>query len=144
MTLGWQNDILGSVKKPMARALFSAGRVVDERDGAIVVGLPNETHRSKSEGFRGDVEAAIAAHLGHPVKLILVVDTHGPVDEHAPAPSPARPSSNSPASRTAPPRPEEEDIDLTDLVDAPPGVMKSPEDRLAEAFPGSVFVDEQR
>ena len=84
------------------------------------------------------------ADVTFPVKLILVVDTHGPVDEHAPAPSPARPSSNSPASRTAPPRPEEEDIDLTDLVDAPPGVMKSPEDRLAEAFPGSVFVDEQR
>ena len=40
--------------------------------------------------------------------------------------------------------PADEDVDMSDLVDAPPGSVKSPEDRLAEAFPGSVFIEESR
>jgi DNA polymerase-3 subunit gamma/tau len=39
------------------------------------------------------------------------------------------------------PTPDEE-IDLDDLVDAPPEAVVSPIDRLAQAFPGSKLVDE--
>jgi len=38
--------------------------------------------------------------------------------------------------------PEEDDVDLDDLVDAPPDTVKTPIDRLAEAFPGSELVDD--
>jgi DNA polymerase-3 subunit gamma/tau len=36
----------------------------------------------------------------------------------------------------------DDDIDLDDLTDAPPDSVKTPIDRLAEAFPGSELVDE--
>ena len=39
--------------------------------------------------------------------------------------------------------PDDDDVDLDDLVDAPPESVKSPIDRLAEAFPGSELIDER-
>lgn len=38
--------------------------------------------------------------------------------------------------------PDDDDVDLDDLVDAPPETVKSPIDRLAEAFPGSELIDD--
>lgn len=38
--------------------------------------------------------------------------------------------------------PTDDEIDLDDLVDAPPEAVKTPVDRLAEAFPGSELVDD--
>ena len=38
--------------------------------------------------------------------------------------------------------PEDHEVDLTELVDAPPETVKTPIDRLAEAFPGSELVTE--
>jgi DNA polymerase-3 subunit gamma/tau len=38
--------------------------------------------------------------------------------------------------------PDDDDVDLDDLVDAPPESVKSPIDRLAEAFPGSELIEE--
>lgn len=38
--------------------------------------------------------------------------------------------------------PSEDEVDLDDLVDAPPEAVKTPVDRLAEAFPGSELVDD--
>ena len=38
--------------------------------------------------------------------------------------------------------PDDDEIDLDDLVDAPPESVKSPIDRLAEAFPGSELIDD--
>ena len=37
---------------------------------------------------------------------------------------------------------DDADIDLDDLVDAPPETVKTPLDRLAEAFPGSELIEE--
>ena len=39
------------------------------------------------------------------------------------------------------PQPDDE-IDLSDLTDAPPESVKTPIDRLAEAFPGSELVSD--
>ena len=49
-----------------------------------------------------------------------------------------------PFARDAPsvPMPDEEAIDLDDLIDAPPEAVVSPIERLAQAFPGSQLVDE--
>ena len=38
--------------------------------------------------------------------------------------------------------PSDDEIDLHELVDAPPETVKTPIDRLAEAFPGSELVDD--
>ena len=38
--------------------------------------------------------------------------------------------------------PEDHEVDLTELVDAPSETVKTPIDRLAEAFPGSELVTE--
>ena len=38
--------------------------------------------------------------------------------------------------------PDDHDVDLDDLIDAPPESVKTPIERLAEAFPGSELVDE--
>jgi DNA polymerase-3 subunit gamma/tau len=38
--------------------------------------------------------------------------------------------------------PDDDEVDLDDLVDAPPEAVKTPVDRLAEAFPGSELVDD--
>ena len=38
--------------------------------------------------------------------------------------------------------PEDDEVDLTDLVDAPPESVKTPIDRLAEAFPGSELIED--
>ena len=38
--------------------------------------------------------------------------------------------------------PDDDEVDLDDLIDAPPESVKSPIDRLAEAFPGSELIEE--
>jgi len=38
--------------------------------------------------------------------------------------------------------PDDDEIDIDDLVDAPPETVKTPIDRLAEAFPGSELIEE--
>jgi DNA polymerase-3 subunit gamma/tau len=38
--------------------------------------------------------------------------------------------------------PDDDDVDLDDLIDAPPESVKSPIDRLAEAFPGSELIED--
>jgi DNA polymerase-3 subunit gamma/tau len=56
------------------------------------------------------------------------------------------------AAQDADPEPEpapyvpadDDEIDLSDLTDAPPEAVKSPIERLAEAFPGSELVDDDR
>jgi DNA polymerase-3 subunit gamma/tau len=38
--------------------------------------------------------------------------------------------------------PDDDDVDIDDLVDAPPESVKTPIDRLAEAFPGSELIED--
>lgn len=38
--------------------------------------------------------------------------------------------------------PDDHEVDLDDLVDAPPESVKTPIDRLAEAFPGSELIED--
>ncbi|HEY4331826.1 MAG TPA: DNA polymerase III subunit gamma/tau [Ilumatobacteraceae bacterium] len=156
----WSAAILPTLK-PMARALFSAGHFVGERDGALLFGLPNDTHRVRSEEYRADVEAAVSAFAGTRVALELVVaasaadDTLASVTPLRPAstnrnstrPGSVSPRSDSASTAGAPAAAHDdrdEDIDLHDLVDVPPESVKSPLDRLTEAFPGSVVVEDPR
>ena len=152
VSAAWQPSILSTLK-PMARALFSAGHIVGDSDGAVVVGLPNETHRSRCEGHRGDVEAAIAKHFGVGIKLTLVVDTSSPSEGGQGGSSTSRNknNNNTDPTDTGSPRPaqpqalpKDEDVDVNDLIDAPPESVISPIDQLSQAFPGSKLIEEPR
>jgi DNA polymerase-3 subunit gamma/tau len=134
----------------MARALFSAGHIVGDSNGTLLVGLPNETHRSRCESHRGDVEAAIAKHFGVGIKLTLVVDTSSPSEGGQGSSSSSRNNNTDPTDtgspRPAEPRalPKDEEVDVNDLIDAPPESVVSPIDQLTQAFPGSKLIDEPR
>jgi len=139
--------------KPFARAIFNVASVVGVRDGALVLGLPNDAHRRKCADQLRDVETTLATVVGAAVPVTLVVDGSVGTDEHDPVPvAPAARPARDVRADVAPvvelhpggvPTPDE-DIDLDDLVDAPPESVVTPIDRLAQAFPGSELLDERR
>jgi DNA polymerase-3 subunit gamma/tau len=69
----WGDHVIGRLR-PKAKALFQAGRFVGVDGERAVFGLPNETHRSRCEEVRGEIEAALAEQFGRPIGLELVVD----------------------------------------------------------------------
>ncbi|HEY3702596.1 MAG TPA: hypothetical protein VGL32_10090, partial [Acidimicrobiales bacterium] len=117
----WGDSVLAGLKgRPRAR--FRAGRFVAAQEGVATFALPDEIHRSYSEECRLDVEAALKAHFGVPIRLRLVVDDD----------SPSVPASQTVAHQSVaddPPDPDE-------LTDAPPG-STSVEARLLQTFPGA-------
>ena len=132
----WAADIKPSLKG-FARAMYSSTTVLGERNGALTIGVSNETQRAKCEEHRRDVEAAIAAVVGGKVAVQLVI--HSGPDDHDDHDG----SNVVPLVRdTAPAAIEEESIDLDELIDAPPESVVSPIDRLTQAFPGSRLVEE--
>ncbi len=106
--------------KPAVRSRFGSARVTAV-DSAVVLAVENRFLQADCEARRPDVEGALAARFGRPVPLRLIVDAGA---GHAPA----RPGT-SPA--------EEEQIDITQLVDAPPADTINVHDRLLQAFPGA-------
>ena len=134
----WDDTVRPSLK-PLVRALFSAATF----DGAEVVagtvrlrlGLPSATHAAKCEPHRAAVTDALRSALGIPVELVL-----GDSDGSASRPSaPARSAAPEPAPAQ---RPEsDDDIDLDDLTDAPPESYRTPEQEVADVFPGTRMLD---
>jgi DNA polymerase-3 subunit gamma/tau len=133
----WAADIKPSLKG-FARAMYSSTTVLGERNGALTIGVSNETQRVKCEEHRRDVEAAIAAVVGGKVAVQLVIHS-GPDDHDEPDGSNVVPLKRAPEPAVTV---EEEAIDLDDLIDAPPETVVSPIDRLTQAFPGSQLVEE--
>jgi DNA polymerase III subunit gamma/tau len=151
----WKESIVPALK-PFARALFAVAAVSAVRDGSLVLALPNDTHRRKCADQLTEVESTIATVVGARVPVTLIVDGSAGHDEHdhRDEPSAASARTDRPSSRPdmAPvvelhpggvPTPDE-DIDLDDLVDAPPDSVITPIERLAQAFPGSELLDERR
>jgi DNA polymerase III subunit gamma/tau len=159
----WENTVKSQVK-PLVRALYSAGSFVGNRGDTWLFSVPNEAHGNKCNEHRPDVEAALARTVGAPVTIEFVSGGGAAGGDERPAPArpaaatDAAPANPAPAdtapapapSRPAPsPEPEDEpepepyvpeadeDVDLHELTDAPPESVKTPIDRLAEAFPGS-------
>ena len=129
----WEQTVKGQVK-PIIRALYSAGTFIGNNGEAWQFSVPNEAHGAKCQEHRAAVEAALAKVIGEPVKVEIVVGGRAHDDEPAPV------------ARITPPQPAHdpaaEEIDLSELTDAPPESIRTPIDRLAEAFPGSEFVTE--
>ncbi len=148
----------------LARPMFSAVKVVGERDGRLVLGAPNEAHRGRSAGHVAEVEAALVKIVGVPVQVTLVVDGSaddpdellggGPPPANpsrkvvpmrgAGAPTtPARPPADEAPTSADPPLEGEDDIDLSELTDVPPESVVGPVERILQAFPGSQELDER-
>lgn len=146
----WSADVLTQLK-PLVRALYAAGTVVGERDGALVISLPNEPHRDRAEQHRGDVEAAVAKVAGRPIRLSLVVDAgarsvrdtsvaHSRPDPGGPGPSAASPPEPDPVDEVA--EHLGDVADVRSLPDVPRGAVDTPIDRLTQAFPGAELIDD--
>ena len=155
----WGDHILRTLPA-RAKALYSAGRFVSAEGSTAVFALPNAAHCKRCEDVRSVVEDAIAAHLGSPVTLTLVVDGSGDASAAdsgragAASPSPSAASPGRPAAAagagSAGPSPneagnpagpaghelDEEVFDPDDVVDAVP-VESVAEARVLEAFPGA-------
>ncbi len=157
----WEQTVKGQVK-PIVRALYSVGSFVGNSGDTWQFSVPNEAHGAKCGEHRPAVEAALAKAVGSPVSIEFVVGARGNDDEPparpAPKPSPSSPAKASRSTSAAAPGGDADDgpapadssdtpaaddeIDLSELTDAPPETVKTPLDRLAEAFPGSEFVSE--
>jgi DNA polymerase III subunit gamma/tau len=148
LTRAWSADVLTQLK-PLVRALYAAGTVVGERDGALVIALPNEPHRDRAEQHRSDVETAVAKVAGRAIRLSLVVDGAARSGRDTTGPQP-RPDAA--ASRPAsPPEPDPVDEvadhlgdvdDVRSLPDVPRGSVDTPIERLTQAFPGAELIDD--
>jgi DNA polymerase-3 subunit gamma/tau len=125
LTKAWGDAILdrlsGTAKMYMAR-----GRFVEVKGGAAVFALPDAAWLTRANNYLDEAEGALTAHFGRRVPLRLVLDT-GAVAGEAP--------------RGASPGDEETyDLDdVADIADAPAVPAVPPEERLLQAFPGSVL-----
>lgn len=124
--------------------MFSVGHFVDTAadasTGRARFAVPNEVHREKSLQKLAEVEGALAAVLGHPLTLELVVDApHGRDgrDERAST------DATGPAPQTDEEALDHEraDIGPIDELDDAPADDRSAAQRLLDAFPGAEIID---
>jgi DNA polymerase-3 subunit gamma/tau len=119
--------------KGITRAMFSTTKLLGAKDGAVVLAAPNEPTRVKCAQQLSEIEAIMARVLGGQVPVMIVVDSNAANDDG---------DNVVQMRRNEPPPPADEDVDISDLVDAPPESVQSPTDRLLQAFPGSQVIDE--
>ena len=129
ITRAWTETVLPGLR-PLVKARYAAGRL-EYRDDGLLVTFPNDAHRKRCDEHRAAVEAALAHALGSSVRVTLTAEPDGG----------ASPSSNNPGPANEPPA-AEEDIDLSELVDAPPAGRMSGIDRVTAAFPGAQLIEE--
>jgi DNA polymerase-3 subunit gamma/tau len=98
-----------------------------DHEGVLVLAFPSDGHARRARELVGEIERAMAAAAGAPVRVHI--------ESEAGAAAPV------PAGESEPPLPEEEQVDLSELVDAPPEAHVSPLSRITAAFPGSQLVD---
>lgn len=166
----WEQQVRPNLK-PFVRALYSAGSFTRhdsaaDRTSDWYFSVPNSQHGEKCEEHRLVVEAALSAAWGASVKVMISVggaqrsrETTDQIEKlsfstenssDGSLTETKKVSSNSPQTATAVAnealikrsRAEEAEIDLSDLIDAPPESVVSPVDRLAQAFPGAELIDD--
>ena len=133
LTAAWPT-VLGELK-PGARALYKPGRFVTGDGRTARFALPNAAHRDRCAAKRDEVADALAAHLGRPVPLELVVDDAAPAD---PGASPASGAGGGPAAAADP---VDDAVDLDELTDAPDATVGGLA-QLQDAFPGAELLDD--
>jgi DNA polymerase-3 subunit gamma/tau len=132
-TQAWGDGVLQGLPA-RAKALYSAGRFVSVDDEGARFALPNAAHRDRCMELVPQVEAALSAHFGAPVRLVLVVE--GAQIEALP-----NNSISSQESKRVEHDVEDEDpsaFDTASQADAQPDAAV---DRLLQTFPGAEEVE---
>jgi DNA polymerase III subunit gamma/tau len=141
LTQAWGDGILHGLSA-RAKALYSIGRFVAVDGQEAKFALPNAAHRDKCLERVTEVEGALRAHFGTPVRLALIVDGLDGGATNGVTPSlPARPG---PTSEPEGPLEdlEDEDPEVLDSVQGGEDHQASAVDRLLQTFPGASEVAE--
>jgi hypothetical protein len=134
LTQAWGDGVLRNLPA-RAKALFSAGRFVAADEEGARFALPNAAHRDRCAELAPQVEAALTAHFGAPVSLVLVVDDG--TGALAPRGLPAsRAELSGPLPGEFEELGEEDPADLMAASVEGPDQASAAEARLREAFPG--------
>jgi DNA polymerase-3 subunit gamma/tau len=146
LTQAWGDGVLHGLSA-RAKALFSGGRFVGVDERGAQFSLPNVAHRDHCQERVAEVEAALTAHFGTPIRLVLTVDGSADVAATNGAPPP---TGSGGGNRSTSSRPPEETDDV--FEDEDPAVFESAQgaddqqasavDRLLQAFPGASEVAE--
>jgi DNA polymerase III subunit gamma/tau len=139
LTEAWGDGILQSLPA-RAKARYASGRFVSVDDQGVHFALPNPAHRDQCAEQQAVVEAALTAHFGRKITLVLDIDEGAappaPRSGSAPATSGRSPGTAPPGS--APPGDDAEDVDPLELMeDASTDQASDAEARLFQAFPGA-------
>ena len=133
LTEAWGDGILRALPA-RAKALYSAGRFVSVDGQGAHFALPNAAHRDRCAELVPVVEAALAAHFGSPVSLVLDVDDAAP-------PGGATGGAGAPPGAAEQGHPDVEEADPAEFADEvaadPTEHASAAEARLLEAFPGA-------
>ncbi len=142
----WRGAVLAGLPVKI-RSKWRGGRWIEPCDGAMRFAVPNEWHQKACEESRREVEQALAAQLGGPVTVAVVVD--GGAGGAGPAAGGGGgggsgdfdPTGAAPLGR-APSEPDDEAIDPTELRDAD-DVATNGVDLLIRHFGGGQLVEEE-
>jgi hypothetical protein len=126
LTKAWGDAVLEKLSQP-AKLFLSNGRFIEAgTGGGAVFALPAGGLLERARDHQREAESALADYFGRPVPLRLVPDKG--------ATAYAGPAARSPA------RAESYDFDdLVGATEAPPVPIVPVEERLLQAFPGSVL-----
>jgi DNA polymerase III subunit gamma/tau len=145
LTQAWGDFVLGNLPARI-KAVYSAGRFVAADENGAQFALPNAAHRDRCAESAAQVEAALSAHFGTKVSLVLVVD--GDTTAGAPT-APVRPAAPAPPHNGGAAELEElEELGEEDPADLVPASgddtdhLSAAEARLLQAFPGTSEVAE--
>ena len=98
--------------KGMTRARYTAVELVGEAGGVWQFSVPNDATRTKCAEYQADVEAALTAAVGAPVKIGFVVQAGTrPTTTRRAEPTPAPAAAAPPPRRAAPAAPTERAVD---------------------------------
>ncbi len=134
LTEAWGDGILRTLPA-RAKALYSAGRFVSVDAQGAHFALPNAAHRERCADMASTVEAALAAHFGSPVTLVLDVDDATPPGTPGGGSAPAR--SGGPGDAADVEEVDPADFAADDVNEAATGQASAAEARLLQAFPGA-------
>ena len=127
-------SVLASLK-PLVRALYSPCVVGVSSVDAVTLNAPNAVHKDRCADHLTVVASAYAAAMGVAINVTLGVSegtAKDPTDRLAKARKPVPETDEVP----------HDDIDPSELVDAPLVPVESPLDQITKAFPGTRVVNE--
>ena len=143
--------VLGQLKG-VAKAIYTNGHFVAVTERGAVLALENGPTRDRAEKSRPDAEAALSAHFGRAVPLIVIDKADSESYGGSAPPTPKR-SSSGPATVRRPgssetPADDQDDaesedpmtIDINELENAN-DVAETGIERLTRAFPGATLVE---